>query len=141
MQFLFLILIAAGAVFAQHSSQPEKESASDLRAGLEMFRIVDVEKETEVWLERTSNLDYFLRKKVDDDEEKIQKITTKDAKKLDSEFSSKFLKCQYELPPSPEGCKVTLRLSMKGEGQEICGKDERKAQEMIPFLKSLEKRF
>ncbi len=69
------------------------------------------------------------------------KVSAKEAKKLDMDFASKFLKCQYELPPSEEGCKVTLRLSMKGESQDVCRKDEKKAQEINPFLKDLTKRF
>lgn len=140
MPFLFCLLMIVSVAFAQHSSQPQKESVSDLRAGLEMFRIVNIKEGSEVWLERTSNMDYFLRIK-NEDEEKIQKITTKDAKKLDMDFASKFLKCQYELPASPEGCKVTLRLSMKGEGQDVCEKDDQKSQEFAPFLEELIKRF
>lgn len=136
---LFFVLLSSGA-FAQHSSQPQKESAEDLRSGNIMFSIEDVGEESTFWLERTASLDYFLRMKEEDDE-KILKISAKEAKKLDMEFASKFLKCQYELPPSEEGCKVTLRLSMKGESQEICRKDDKKAQEIEPFYKALVKRF
>lgn len=141
MPFLLFLLTSLGVCLAQYSDQPMKESSSDLRAGLEIFRIIDVPEETEVWLEKTPNLDYFLRMKNDDDEEKIQKITSKEAKKLDMEFASRFLKCQYELPPSPENCKVTLKLTLKGEKQDVCGKDEKKSQEIAPFLKDLQKRF
>lgn len=141
MPFLFFILLFSFGSFAQHSSQPEKESVSDLRSGIEMFRIEDIEDEKEVWLERTSNLSYFLRIKTEDDEEKIQKITSKDARKLEMDFASRFLKCQLELPPSQEGCKVSLKLSMKGEGHDVCRKDDKKTQEIVPFLKELEKRF
>jgi hypothetical protein len=141
MRFLLLIIFFTGTSLAQDSSQPEKESVFDLRYGREVFRIVDVQEETEVWLERTSNLDHFLRMKVDDEEEKIQKISSMDAKKLDKEFAKRFFKCQYELPPSEAGCKVTLRLTMKGEGQDVCRKDDGKTQEIRPFLNGLVKRF
>lgn len=141
MRFLILMLFFANVAYSQHSDQPQKESSSDLRTGIVVFSIEDKEAETETWLERTAGLDYFLKSRDDDDKERIQKITTKDAKKLDMEFASKFLKCQYELPPSPEGCKVTLRLTMKGENLDVCGKDEKKAQEIVPFLKELHKRF
>ncbi len=140
MRFLFLIVFLSSGALAQHSSQPEKESVEDLRSGLTMFSIEDVGEETTIWLERTASLDYFLRMK-EDDEEKLLKVSAKEAKKLDMDFASKFLKCQYELPPSEEGCKVTLRLSMKGESQDVCRKDEKKAQEINPFLKDLAKRF
>jgi len=30
---------------------------------------------------------------------------------------------------------------MKGESQDMCGKDEKKAQEMVPFMKDVAKRF
>lgn len=141
MRFLFLMLLFANLAFPQHSDQPQKESTGDLRTGIVVFSIEDLDGETETWLERTAGLDYFLKTRDDDDKEKIQKIPTKDAKKLDADFAGKFLKCQYELPPSPEGCKVTLRLTMKGENLDVCGKDEKKAQEIIPFLKELHKRF
>lgn len=140
MRFILFFLIVTSA-YAQHSSQPQKESTSDLRTGLLMFSIEDTEDELTVWLERTPNLDYFLRMKEEDEDEKIQKITTKDAKKLDMDFASKFLKLQYELPPSPEGCKITLRLNMKGERQNVCGKEDKKTQEIGPVIKDLVKRF
>lgn len=139
MRFLFLIFILSLPAFSQ-TQQPEKESKDDLRAGLVMFSIEDIGEDTTYWLERTTGEDYFLRMKEDDDE-KIMKISSKDAKKLDMSFASKFLKLMYELPPSPEGCKVTLRLTMKGENQDMCGKDEKKAQEMLPFMKDVAKRF
>lgn len=140
MRFIVFILMVTSA-FAQHSSQPQKESSTDLRSGLLMFSIEDVEEERVIWLERTPNLDYFLRMKEEDEDEKIQKITTKDAKKMDMEFASRFLKLQYELPPSPSGCKVTLRLNMKGEGQNICNKEDQKTREVEPVMKDLLKRF
>jgi hypothetical protein len=140
MRFLLIFFLVSFSAFAQHSSQPEKESFEDLRSGNIMFSIQDVGEEITLWLERTASLDYFLRLK-EDDEEKLLKISAKEAKKLEMDFASKFLKCQYELPPSEEGCKVTLRLSMKGEGQDVCRKDDKKAQEIAPFLKDLVKRF
>lgn len=140
MRFMLFFLIVTSA-FAQHSSQPQKESTSDLRTGLLMFSIEDTDEEMIVWLERTPNLDYFLRMKEEDEEEKIQKITTRDAKKIDREYASKFLKLQYELPPSPNGCKVTLRLNMKGEKQNVCEKEDKKTQEIRPIIKDLLKRF
>ncbi len=141
MQMLLLILWLSWAAFAQHEAQPHKESATDLRSGLEVFHISDLENDRQIWLEKTVGLDYFLRMKINEDGDKIQKISTKDAKKLDSIFASRFLKCQYELPPSPIECKVTLRLSMKGETLDVCGKDERKTQEILPFLQELTSRF
>jgi hypothetical protein len=140
MRLLLLLIFLSLPTFAQHSSQPDKESASDLRSGLIMFSIFDIEEETTYWLERTSSDDYFLRMK-EDDKEKIQKLSSRDAKKLDMEFASKFLKAMYELPPSAEGCKASLKLNMKGEGQNICAKDDKKTQEFVPFAKALAKRF
>ncbi len=139
MRFLFLFILLTQFAYSQ-TQQPEKESKDDLRAGLIMFSIEDIGEDTIYWLERTTGEDYFLRMK-EDDEDKIMKISSKDAKKLDMDFASKFLKLMYELPPSPEGCKVTLRLTMKGEGQDVCGKDEKKAQEILPFMKEVAKRF
>ncbi len=140
MRFTFLLVFLSFGALAQHSSQPQKESAEDLRTGIVMFSIEDLGEKTSIWLERTASLDYFLRRK-EDDEEKLLKISAKDAKKMDMDFASKFLKCQYELPPSGEDCKVTLRLSMKGEVHEVCREDDKKAQEINPFFQDLEKRF
>ena len=137
--FLFFLLLSFSA-FSQHASQPTKESSDDLRDGTVMFQIHDIDEKSDLWLERTPNLDYFLRFKENKDE-KIIKLAAREAKKLDMEFASRFLKCQYELPPSPEGCEATLRLTLKGDVQEICGKDENKAQEILPFAKELQKRF
>jgi hypothetical protein len=141
MQMFLLTLCLSLTAFAQHEAQPQKESASDHRSGLQVFHISDLENDQEIWLEKTLSLDYFLRMKGDDGADKIQKISSKDAKQLDTRFASRFIKCQYDLPPSPTGCKVTLRLSMKGETQELCGKDEKKTQEILPFLEELTKRF
>lgn len=140
MKVLLILLITASA-WAQHSSQPEKESSTDLRTGITVFSIDHLGDEKKIWLERTANLDYFLHMQIEDEDEKIQKITTKDAKKMDMDFASKFLKCQYEHPPSEEGCKVTLRLTMKGEPLEVCKKDDKKTQEIEPFYQELQKRF
>ncbi len=140
MKFIFLLAFICTA-HAQHTSQPQKEDSSDLRVGIVMFSIEDVSDEKKIWLERTANLDYLLRMKIEDEDEKTQKITTKDAKKMEIDFASRFLKCQYELPPSEEDCKVTLRLTMKGEPQDICKKDDKKTQEITPFFGELEKRF
>ena len=140
MRLAFFFLILSLSTFAQHASQPVKESSADLRSGIVMFSIEDVSEEKVYWLERTPNLDYFLRMKEEDDEQ-IRKVDTRDARKLEMDFASRFLKCQYELPPSPEECKVTLRLSMKGEQQNICKKEDKKTQEIVPFYKELAKRF
>jgi hypothetical protein len=141
MRLLFALLFAATSAVAQHASQPEKESAADLRAGVEVFRIEDLEAETSVWLERTAGLDYLLGMKDGDGDEKIRKISSAEARKLDLEFAARFLRCQYELPASPKDCKVTLRLVLKEDPQDVCGKDEKKAQEIVPFLKALAHRF
>lgn len=138
---VLLILLFTANLWAQHSSQPEKESSADLRTGIMVFSIDHLGDEKKIWLERTANLDYFLHMQIEEDDEKIQKITTKDAKQMDMDFASRFLKCQYELPPSEEGCKVTLRLTMKGEALEVCRKDDKKTQAIEPFYKEIEKRF
>jgi hypothetical protein len=139
MHYIFFIFMLVSTSFAENS-QPQKESTADLRNGMVMFSVEDIAEETTIWLERTQGLDYFLKIKIED-EEKIQKITTKEAKRLDSDFASRFLKCQYEYPTSEPDCKVTLRLSLKGDSQEICKKEDKKTQEIVPFFKDLEKRF
>jgi hypothetical protein len=140
MPILLIFLMLPWAI-AQHSSQPQKESSSDLRSGLVVFSIEDVKDKDILWLERTNNLDYFLRMKFKSGKEKIQKVTTKDAHKLDRDFASRFLKIQYEFPESESDCKVGYHLTLKSEKQIVCLKDEQKAQEVKPFRDDLLKRF
>ncbi len=141
MAFISLIIFGfLSFANAQYSEQPLKESSHDLRTQIVLFS-VDVKSDSKtLMLERTSNEDYFLRLK-DRGQESIKKISGREAVRLDREFASKFLKCQYELPMIEGDCKVTLRLMMKGEVQELCEKDDKKTQEVIPFLAELVKRF
>jgi hypothetical protein len=121
--------------------QPQKESSADIRANTIIFSIHDVNDEAKVILEKSSNLEYSLRYILKKNVEKVQKISGREAQKMDLDFASKFLKCQYELPPSEERCKVTLRLMMKGENLDICDKEDKKTREIAPFLKLLIERF
>ncbi len=137
---MMLLLFLSLNVGAQDTSSPVKESTSDLRNGTVIFSIEDVKENEIYWLERTANLDYFLHYK-NEKKEKLQKIDSRDAKKMDMDFASRFLKCEYELPAAPQKCSVTLRLSMKGEKQVVCAKEEEKTQEIVPFVKDLNNRF
>jgi hypothetical protein len=139
--FFLTVYLLTTQVLAQHSEQPLQESNADLRHGLVLFKLEVVKNEKVFILERTVNLDHFLRFRDDDKDELIRKIDPKEAKKLEMEFASRFLKCQYELPSIPGDCKVTYRLNLKGEGQDICQKDDKKSREMVPFVESLGKRF
>lgn len=143
MFLLRLLMVFCASTFlahAQYSGQPAKESTSDLRSQTVLFSIQQVSKNITYLLERTASQDYFLRLRDGDDDE-IRKIAGKEALKLDREFASKFLRCQYELETVEGKCDVTLRLSMKGESQEICKKDEKKSQEFASVLEKLAKRF
>lgn len=138
---ILLILLMSLSVLAQHSEQPEKESNTDLRSALVLFSVEDLKEEKTIVLERTPHLDHFLRIKSDDSEELIRKVDRKDAKKLEMDFASRFLKTQYELDTLPGDCKIVYRLVLKGEGQDICKKDDKKGQEIKPFIQALNKRF
>ena len=140
MRFMLLAFLFMGTAFAQHSEQPLKEKNSDLRGQFTLFSIEVVQDKKIFILERTPNMDYFLRMRLKD-EDTIRKISSRDANKVDMDFASRFLRCQYEHPASQKDCKVTLRLKMKGEPQDICEKDEKKSQEIVTFLKDLDKRF
>ena len=128
------------SAFAQYSEQPLKESSSDLRSQTVLFSIEIADAKKTYLLERTSGQDYFLRFK-NKKEETIKKIAGREATALDREFASKFLKAQYEIPTKEGSCEVTLRLNMKGEGQDVCEKDDKKSQEFGPFIEHLSKRF
>lgn len=139
MAFLLLMLMNL-SVFAQHSEQPAAESSTDLRNQTVVFSIEEVGKDKTIWLLRTSGLDYFLKMK-NDGEETVRKIDSRSAQKLDRDFAASFLKCEYEIPKSEGECAPVIKMTMKGEQQDICQKDDRKSQEMAPLLKELHKRF
>lgn len=140
MRLLFLALIFSFSSFAQHSDQPVKESVEDLRSSMVMFSVEDVNDDKIYWLERTAGEDFFLRKKEGKDET-LRKISSRDAKAMDMDFASRFLKIQYEIQPAVGKCEVTLRLTLKGDTQDLCKKDDKKAQEIKPFLDGVIKRF
>ena len=98
--------------------------------------MADLTLEKVIWLERSANLEYFLRMK-QKDEVKILKISSREATKIDREFASGFIKCQYGSPAAPKNCEVTLRLKMKSESQEICNKEDQKTQEMGALFQKL----
>ncbi len=139
MKILFILLFSM-TVMAQHSEQPVKEDNTDLRDQTVMFKIEEVGNKRSWTLERSPSFTNVIRRSVKGEEE-IRKIDGRIAQKLDREFAMRFLKCQYELPVGEGQCKVMLRLSMKGESQEICEKDDKKSQEIQAFLDELSKRF
>ncbi|MGE3610036.1 MAG: hypothetical protein AB7I27_10655 [Bacteriovoracaceae bacterium] len=139
MHLLFLCLVSLWSL-AQHTEQPKAESVEDLRNQSIMFSIEDLKKSKLVWLERTPNLEYYLRSK-EGDKEEVQKIDGREAKKMEMEFASKFIKCQFELAPSPDQCEVSLKLVLKSERQDICEKEDRKSQVLTPFINQLVKKF
>jgi hypothetical protein len=133
----FAILTSA---FAAYSEQPAKESSTDLRSQIVLFSVEILQDQKTYLLERTASEDYFLRLKVKDSET-IKKVAGREATRLDRDFASRFLRCQYEIPTKDGDCKVTLRLTMKGEDQQICDKDDKKSQEFLLFISQLADRF
>lgn len=141
MAYAFVVLTALFTLaHAQYSEQPQKESSTDLRSQTVLFSIEIPEDKKTFLLERTASQDYFLRRKIKK-EETIKKVAGREAQRLDRDFASRFLRSQYELPSKEGECEVTLRLSMKGEAQDICEKDEKKTQEFEPILDELARRF
>lgn len=141
MSFAFVFFLAfIPMAMAQYSEQPLKESRTDLRSQTILFSLeIPSDKKTYV-LERSANQDYFLRLKYRGDET-IKKIAGREANRIERDFASRFLRCQYEIPAEAGECEVTLRLQMKGEDQEICKKDDKKSQEMTALITELAKRF
>ncbi len=137
---LMLFLVLSASVMAQYSEQPVKESSTDLRSQTVLFSVEIPDNKTTYMLERTASQDYFLRRKYKN-EETIKKIAGREAARLDRDFASRFLRCQYEIPSKEGECEVTLRLKMKGDIQEICEKDDKKSQEITVLINELAKRF
>jgi hypothetical protein len=140
MKMIIILCFFFSSSWAQYSEQPKKENNEDIRSQSVLFSVETISDKKVYWLEQTAGMDYFLRSK-NGKEETIKKIGSREAKKLDMEFASRFLRCQYEIPSIVGDCQVTLRLVMKGEGQEICQKDDKKSQEILAFLSELQKRF
>ena len=140
MKLVLFCLIISTHIFGQSSNQPTKESSLDIRTNLVLFSMADLSLEKVIWLERTANLEYSLRMK-QKDEVKILKISSREATRIDREFASKFLKCQYELPLAPKDCEATLRLKMKSEYQEICNKEDQKTREINSLFQKLNRLF
>jgi hypothetical protein len=126
--------------FAMYSEQPAKESTTDLRSQIVLFSVESTNDHKTYLLERTAGDNYFLRMRLKN-EEIIRKIAGRDATRLDRDFANRFLRCQYEIPDKEGVCEVTLRLTMKGETQDICAKDDKKAQAIMSFTDELAKRF
>lgn len=141
MPFLILLSLLSLEVFAQHSQQPVKEDNADLRNTSVLFTLEDLKAERLYWLERTANLDHFLRLKDERNQETLRKVDGRVAKRLDMDFASRFLRSHYEHPTQEGKCELLYRLSMKGESQDICGKDEKKSQEFDAFVKELNKHY
>jgi hypothetical protein len=140
MPFVFLIIsIILNFSYAQYPGQPEKESSSDLRSRFQLFRIEIVQDQISYQLERSSNEEYFLTAQ-GKNQKGLTKIARSHAMKLDQLFSSDFLKAEFEILTKEGPCEVTLRLTMKGQEQLICKKDDEKARtfsQIISDLKTL----
>ena len=141
MPFAFLLILAfSAAAFGQYSEQPFKESSNDLRSQIVLFS-VEIPKEKKTYLlERSANESYFLRL-IEADKVSIQKIAIREATRLERDYASRFLKCMYEIQSEDGECRVTLRLQMKGERQEICEKDDKKYQEINALMSKILKFF
>lgn len=137
---LFLLAFLPALALAQHSEQPQAESTTDLRGHTLLFSVEDLNSGNTYMLERTPALGHFL-KLIGKKEEKIAKLDGRDAQQLDRDFVSRFLKLQYEIQDVEGKCEVQLRLTMKGEAQDVCKKDDKKTQEMAPFISLLSQRF
>lgn len=140
MHLFLLILLLPMMASAQHSEQPAKENLEDLRTTKDLFSIEDVKSEVVYTLERSPQLEHYLRRSKDEDDA-VKKTDSRDAKKLDMDFAARFIRSQYEHPTTPGDCKVVFRLNMKGEEQNICDKDDKKTQEFRSFVEELKKRF
>ena len=140
MHVFIMTLFLSLSAFAQHAEQPQKENTEDLRSSTIIFSVEEVDSGKIFLLERTPNLDHFLRFKQKEDES-IKKTDTRDAKKLDQDFAARFIRCQYEIASTEGKCEVVYKLHMKGEDQEICKKDDKKSQEILSFVQQLKKRF
>jgi len=136
----FIVILFTPLFCLAQTETPAKENNLDLRSNTVLFTLEDVAAKKTFMLERSNYHDHFLRLK-NKGEESVRKIDSRDAKKLDMDFASRFIKIQYEFPPGTENCTSTYRLGMKGEDQGVCEKEDQKSQVLAPILLELTKRF
>lgn len=136
MHWFFSLVLFSSMVWGQHSEQPSAEETSDLRKQTIIFSLE--KSNSVVWLERTANLDYFLRSK-EGDALRMQKVDSRSAKKLEMDFASKFIKYQFEMAPGQ--CDIVLKISLQGEVQDVCKKDDEKTREFSGLFSELLKKF
>jgi len=131
-RFLILTLLICDS-FALTTDQPIAEPNQDLRAQHSVLSVEQVESERVFSLDKTVNGEYFLRQKLKNQDSLI-KLAGREASRIDNIFSKHFLACQFEIPHVDGDCKVTLRLKLRGDIQEICLKDEQKTQKINSFI-------
>lgn len=136
MHWFFSLVLFSTIVWGQHSEQPSAEETTDLRKQTIIFSLE--KSDSIIWLERTASLDYFLRNK-EGDSLKLQKIDSRSAKAMEMDFASKFIKYQFEV--TPEHCDIVLKISLQGEEQNVCKKDDKKAREFLSAFSELLKKF
>jgi hypothetical protein len=134
------LLLASKLLLAQTETPPKIDN-TDLRESFRLFSVQDISKEKTYILERTGEYQHYLKLVNDDEDPILRKVDGRDAKKLDLDFASRFIKLQYGLGENPDKCSAAYKLTMKGEEQVICEKDDKKTQELAGFLAELGKRF
>lgn len=135
-----LFLVMSTSVFAQYAEQPLPEDTEDARASVVVFEVKDLKNKRSFSLVRTPFYDHFIRYK-NKKNERLQKADSKLSKQLDGEFSSVYFKTLYEIPSKKGFCQEVYRLSLRGEEQLLCRKDDQKTQMIKSFIELLEKQF
>lgn len=130
---LLLLTTGTSQSFAFTTDQPLAEPNLDLRSQQSILSVELVESERAFSLDKTVNGDYFLRQTFQH-EDRLIKIAGREASRIDRIFSKHFLSCQFEIPAIEGECKVTLRLKLRSDTQEICLKDEQKTQKINSFI-------
>ncbi len=138
MQIILLTVLSLmlGTAFAFEQEKPENNN--DLRGGMPLLLVEQVDDEEKIELERTSAGDYFLVF-TDEDGSHKNKIGRGQAEQLDQRFSAMFLQVQYDLPADPKGCDADWKLVLRGEDQRACPKNEQKNQAILPLFKEMKK--
>jgi len=126
MPYIFLGILFLTTSMAQHPEQPYKLEDEDFRNSSFVFKITDKNESMEIILEKNFEGNHLLKSIEDTEIDQIKKISSKRAKKIETDFSFNFLKSYHESTKQQIACKTIYNLQLKNQNLNICDDEEEK---------------
>lgn len=140
MKSLITVLILLSGFEAPAQKVPSGANNNDLRNSSELFSITSTNfvYRFESSVNGQFSLNYYEQSKL----KGSWKVDTEAASKLDADFADRFIALKYEMQGMKnKKCSKKFSLSMRGEGQNICGSEKEKIKLLENFINDLKKRF